>query len=445
MNIERNYLLEKLKQGMKSPLIKVITGIRRCGKSYLLFDIFPNYLKSIGIDERHIITIKLDEVKNAKYRNPLRLSEYINSHLCNDGKMNYVLLDEIQECVKVINPDFLDENGKLFDGIEENEKWITYHDVLNELLNMKNVDCYVTGSNSKLLSSDLPSEFRNRNYNIEVYPLSFKEIKDAFPEKQYDELWAEYIVHGGMPLVVLDEDDNSKKNYLKDLFEGTYFRDIVDRYKLQDLSGIDAVTDIVASCIGSPLNPNKIENTFKSNNISGICDNTISKYLTHLENSFLLKEAKRYDVKGRKYIGTLSKYYFLDPGLRNARLNFRQVEETHLMENIIFIELLRQGYMVDVGLVESMSTDKETKKRRRVEYEIDFIVNSGDKRYYIQSALDISSNDKLIQEQKSLKRVNDGFKKIIIVKGYRTPLYNDDGVLIMGLFNFLMDAKLIES
>ena len=304
------------------------------------------------------------------------------------------------------------------------------------------VDCYVTGSNSRLLSSDLPTEFRNRNYNIEVYPLSFKEIKEAFKGKEYDEVWDDYVTYGGMPLAVLDEDEKSRQKYLKDLFNGTYFKDIKDRYNLKDDTNIDKVTDIVASCIGSPLNPSKIEKTFKSNGVCSITDNTITNYLKHLENSFLIKEAKRYDVKGRKYINTLSKYYFLDTGLRNARLNFRQIEESHLMENIIYVELLRNGYLVDVGIVTTWK--KEENKNKRVDYEIDFVVNNGNCKYYIQSALEITLHDKIEQEKKSLINANDNFKKIIIVKGYKKPLYDDKGIIIIGLYNFLMDSKIIE-
>lgn len=444
MRIQRENLLEKLKIGMKVPLIKVIIGVRRSGKSYLLFNIFSDYLKSINVREDHIIKVKLDEIKNAALRNPIKLSSYINERIQRDGDKYYILLDEIQECVKIVNPDFLDNEGNLIEGISKEESYLTYHDVLNELLNNESVDCYVTGSNSRLLSSDLPTEFRNRNYNIEVFPLSFKEIRQAFPDMQYDELWDEYITYGGMPLAVLDRNVQSKQEYLKDLFKGTYFKDIKERYGLGIEASIDDVTDIVASCIGSPLNPGKIENTFKSNKISSITDNTISKYLKYLENSFLIKEAKRYDVKGRKYIGTLSKYYFSDVGLRNARLNFRQIEESHIMENIIFIELVRNGYSVDVGQIESWIQDPKTEKNRRVTYEVDFIVNDGNKKYYIQSAYDLSTIEKVNQEQKSLMKIYDFFRKIIIVKGYKNPLFNDDGIMIIGLYNFLMDVKIIE-
>ncbi|OQB52693.1 MAG: hypothetical protein BWX97_01239 [Firmicutes bacterium ADurb.Bin146] len=394
--------------------------------------------------EDHIIKVRLDELKNATLRNPILLSSYINERIINDGEKYYILLDEIQECVKITNPDILDNEGNLIEGISEDESYLIYHDVLNELLNIEYVDCYITGSNSRLLSSDLPTEFRNRNYNIEVFPLSYKELKQAFPDKQYDELWDEYISYGGMPLAVLDRNVQSKQNYFIDLFDGTYFKDIKERYGLRDEASIDTVTDIIASCISSPLNPGKIEKTFKSKKISNITDNTISNYLKYLENSFLIKEAKRYDVKGRKYIGTLSKYYFIDIGLRNARLNFRQIEESHIMESIIYIELIRNGYSVDVGQVESWIQDHETKKSRRVNYEVDFIVNDGNKKYYIQSAFELSSIEKVKQEQKSLMKIGDNFRKIIIVKGFKNPQYNDDGILIIGLYNFLMNVKIIE-
>ena len=443
MEIKRTDLLNKLIESMHSPLIKVIIGIRRCGKSYLLFKLFFDYLISIGVKEDHIIRIKLDELSNSFLRNPVKLLEYIKGKIKNNGKY-YVFLDEIQECVKVVNPAYIDENNKLIEGINEDEKWLTYHDVLNELLNNSQVDCYVTGSNSRLLSSDLPTEFRNRNYNIEVYPLSFKEIKESFDYKEYDELWDEYVTYGGMPLTVLESNVQQKQKYLKDLFESTYYKDIIERYSLSSDASLDSITNIIASSIGAPLNAKKIENTFKSNNVSNICDNTIAKYFKYLENSFLISEAKRYDVKGRKYIGTQSKYYFIDTGLRNARLNFRQIEESHLMENIIYIELLRNGYSVDVGLVESFNKDKKTQKTMRVNYEIDFVVNDGNKRIYIQSALNLQTDDKLQQEQNSFLHVGDNFKKIIIVKGYKTPLYNEQGILILGLYNFLMNPKIIE-
>ena len=443
MEIKRTDLLNKLIESMHSPLIKVIIGIRRCGKSYLLFKLFFDYLISIGVKEDHIIRIKLDELSNSFLRNPVKLLEYIKRKIKNHGKY-YVFLDEIQECVKVVNPAYIDENNKLIEGINEDEKWLTYHDVLNELLNNSQVDCYVTGSNSRLLSSDLPTEFRNRNYNIEVYPLSFKEIKESFDYKEYDELWDEYVTYGGMPLTVLESNVQQKQKYLKDLFDGTYYKDIIERYSLSSDASLDSITNIIASSIGAPLNAKKIENTFKSNNVSNICDNTIAKYFKYLENSFLISEAKRYDVKGRKYIGTQSKYYFIDTGLRNARLNFRQIEESHLMENIIYIELLRNGYSVDVGLVESFNKDKKTQKTIRVNYEIDFVVNDGNKRIYIQSALNLQTDDKLQQEQNSFLHVRDNFKKIIIVKGYKTPLYNEQGILILGLYNFLMNPKIIE-
>ncbi|MGM9858405.1 MAG: ATP-binding protein [Bacilli bacterium] len=443
MEIKRTDLLNKLIESMSSPLIKVIIGIRRCGKSYLLFKLFVDYLLSIGVKDNHIIKIKLDELSNSYLRNPVKLLEYIKGKIVDNGKY-YVLLDEIQECVKIVNPAFIDDNNQLIKGISENEQWITYHDVLNELLNNNQVDCYVTGSNSRLLSSDLPTEFRNRNYNIEVYPLSFKEIKESFNYKEYDELWDEYITYGGMPLAVLEPNIQEKQKYLKDLFVGTYYKDIVERYNLNSDVSIDNITNIIASSIGSPINVRKIENTFKSNNISNICDNTIAKYLKYLENSFLIREANRYDVKGRKYIGTQSKYYFIDTGLRNARLNFRQVEESHLMENIIYIELLRQGYSVDVGLVEAFTKEKNSQTTKRINYEIDFIVNDGNKRIYIQSTLDLPNNDKLQQEQNSLLRIDDNFKKIIIVKGYKKPLYNEQGIIIVGLYNFLMNPKIIE-
>lgn len=410
--IERKKYLEQLISRKNNGLIKVITGIRRCGKSYLLDPIFKDYLISCGVDNNHIIKIELDKEENRIYYNNSKLfNEYLLS-LIKDDNMYYLLLDEIQ---------LVDE----------------FEFVLNGLLYKKNVDVYVTGSNSKFLSSDIITEFRGRGDQIHVFPLSFKETYDALKLDKYD-AWKNYMTFGGMPLVVLSKNEQDKYKYLKDLYEYTYYKDIVERNKIKRVDIIDSLINVLSSSVGSLTNPQRIYDTFKSNGEKDLSINTINSYLSALENSYLINKSLRYDIKGRKYINTPSKYYFTDVGLRNAKLNFRQQEETHIMENIIYNELRIRGYNVDVGVVEIRDSNK------RIYTEVDFVCNMSYKRYYIQSAYSLESVDKLKQESRSLDNINDSFKKIIIVKDYINKYMTENGILVMNIFDFLLDENSLD-
>ena len=388
MDIKRDKYLNDLINRMHNGMIKVVTGIRRCGKSYLLFNIFKNYLLEHGVASSHIITIELDQRKNKKYRDPDTILDYIESLIEDDGQY-YVMLDEVQ---------MLQE----------------FEEVLNSLLHIRNADIYVTGSNSKFLSKDVITEFRGRGDEIHIYPLTFKEFMEAYNGDMYHG-WAEYVVYGGLPLTVTMKTEEQKISYLTNLFKETYLKDIIERHHIEKTQELEDLINILASAIGSLTNPPKIEATFKSAIQSTISLNTIRQYIEHLEDAFIINKANRYNVKGRKYIGTPLKYYFEDVGLRNARLGFRQVEETHLMENIIYNELRSRGYTVDVGVVEKRGTDENGKEYKN-QLEIDFVANLGSKRYYIQSAFSMPTEEKRIQEKASLVNVNDSFKKIIVVK-----------------------------
>ena len=406
--IKRQNYLNELISARENKLIKVITGIRRCGKSYLLDPIYKNYLKSNGVNEDHIIKLDLDVIENSKYRDPMELYNYV-INCVKDTNMYYVLLDEIQ----------------LVKNFEE---------VLNSFLKKPNLDVYVTGSNSKFLSSDIITEFRGRSTEIKIYPLTFKEFVEA-KELPKDKAWKEYVSYGGLPPVVLQDNEKQKREYLLNLFETTYLKDIIERNDIKRKDVLDAIVNILASSIGSLTNPMNIYKTYLSTGDKDISLNTITSYIEHLENAFLIKKAERYDVKGRKYISTPFKYYFTDLGLRNVRLNFRQQEENHIMENIIFNELLIRGYTVDVGVVETRNSDGRTY------YEIDFICNMASNRYYIQSALNIDSKEKNYQESRPLNCVGDNFKKIIVVKDDINPWYNEDGILIIGIKDFLLNKS----
>lgn len=412
IEIKRSIYLQRLINRRNNGLIKIITGIRRCGKSYLLDPIFKNYLKSIGVKEDHIIKIEMDKVENKRfYRDSKGLNEYIHSFI-KDSDIYYLLLDEIQ----------------LVDDFEL---------LLNGLLYEKNIDIYVTGSNSKFLSSDIITEFRGRGDQIKLYPLSFSEFFEAYNgDKQ--SAWNDYIMYGGMPQIIAYNNDEDKIRYLKDLFDQTYINDIVERNKIKRIDVLDTIINLLASSIGSLTNTQKVYNTFISKGEKDISLNTISSYINYIEDSFIVNKSLRYDLKGKKYISTPSKYYFSDIGLRNARLNFRQLEENHLMENIIYNELLKREYNVDVGVIEL----REENKRKQIE--IDFVCNLGSKRYYIQSALDLSNREKTIQEERPLLNINDNFKKIIIVKGNFKPWYTEEGILILSLFDFLLDEKSLD-
>lgn len=379
MDIKRDKYLSDLVNRMNNGMIKVVTGIRRCGKSYLIFTIFKNYLKEQGVDEAHIVTIELDQRKDKKYRDPDIILEYIESRITDDEKY-YILLDEVQ----------------LLKDFEE---------VLNSLLHIKNIDIYVTGSNSKFLSKDVITEFRGRGDEIHIFPLTFKEFMQAYDGDIYWG-WAEYVVYGGLPLTVTMKTEEQKIKYLTNLFEETYLKDIIERHHIEKTQELEDLVNVLASAIGSLTNVPKIEATFRSVIQSNISSNTIRQYIEYLEDAFVINKANRYNVKGRKYIGTPNKYYFEDVGLRNARLGFRQIEETHIMENIIYNELRSRGYSVDVGVVEKRGKNKDGKEERTY-LEIDFIANLGSKRYYIQSAFSMPTEEKRDQEKSSLINVGD--------------------------------------
>lgn len=427
--IERKKYLEKLISKKENGLVKVITGIRRSGKSYLLFNIYKNYLKSIGVEEDCIIALALDDDENIKYRNPIELGKYIRSLTADESRKYYVFLDEIQKVVTIQNP-----------YIEGAEDKVGFVDVVLGLMKHDNIDLYVTGSNSKMLSSDILTEFRGRGDEIRVGPLSFKEFYDAYKGDKRD-AWQEYYTYGGLPLVMQKNSHEEKAKYLHSLFDKIYISDIIERNKiLHDKSVLDDILNIISSSVGSLTNAGKIAKTFKSERQVNISDDTVSRYLDFFIDAFMIYKAERYDVKGRKYIGSPLKYYFSDVGLRNARLNFRQQEENHIMENIIYNELCNRDFSVDVGVVEYCYKD-ENKKSKRVQLEIDFVANKGSKKYYIQSALTVGDEEKRQQEVRSLNRVGDSFKKIVVVKDNIIPWHDDDGILYIGIERFLLDEN----
>lgn len=409
MEISRDRYVQQMINKKHNGLIKVITGIRRCGKSYLMDPLFKRHLIAEGVPKDHIIKIELDRPEYMKYHNdPIAFDHFVREYI-RDDMQYYLLLDEIQ-LVK------------------------NFEYVLNGFLYDRNLDVYVTGSNSKFLSTDIITEFRGRADQIHLFPLSFSEFYPTVSCDKYD-AWREYLTFGGMPLAVEKKTDEEKAAYLKDLFEQTYFTDIVNRNRIKRKDLLEAIVDILASSIGSLTNTQKVYDTFKSHGEKELSLNTVNSYITCLEDAFVVKKAFRYDVKGRKYIGTPQKYYFTDLGLRNARLNFRQQEETHLTENAIFNELLYRGYNVDIGVVEIRENGK------RLQTEVDFICNKGNNRFYIQSALHLDTREKTIQESRSLNRIKDSFKKIIIVGDNIKPWWTDDGILVMGILDFLLDQE----
>ena len=416
MEIRRDIYLNKLISKKHNGLIKVVTGMRRCGKSYLLFNLFKEYLVNEGVNENHIIEIAFDSFENRKYRDPEVLFPYLMEKIA-DNEMYYVLLDEVQ---------MLDD----------------FESVLNSLGRKKNVDVYVTGSNAKFLSKDIITEFRGRGDEVHMYPLTYSEFMSVYDgDKQ--EGWRDYVLFGGIPLVLGFETADQKSDFLKSLFEETYISDITGRNNIRNKAELEELLNILSSAIGSLTNPSKLSATFKSVKNKTISKETIIKYIDYLQDSFLIDSAIRYDIKGKKYINTPSKYYFTDLGLRNARLNFRQVEETHAMENIIFNELKVRGYNVDVGVVVMNEVDKNGKKIRK-QLEVDFVCNKGSKRFYIQSAYALPDKEKMEQEQRSLVNTGDGFKKIIITKNAVAPLYNDEGILVMSVYDFLLNPDSME-
>lgn len=415
--IKRNSYLKQLISGKQNGLIKIVTGIRRCGKSYLLFKIFRNHLLAQGVTPDHIISLALDDILNEEYCDPKKLVLYIKENI-KDSQIYYVLLDEVQMVDNFVG-------------------------ALNSLLHIDNVDVYVTGSNSKFLSSDIATEFRGRGDEIRIYPLSFSEFLSEYNGDKND-AWRDYITYGGLPLILSLESSQQKSNYLHNLYQTVYLKDLIDRNGIKKAVEFDTLTKVMASSIGSPCNPNKLSNTFKSVSNADLSSITIDNYLGFLQDAFLLEKASRYDIKGKKYIGTLSKYYFVDMGLRNCLLGFRQIEETHLMENAIYNELRSRSYLVDVGVVETR-TRTENQGMLRKQLEIDFVVNNGSKRYYIQSALSLPNEEKIDQEMASLKNVSDSFQKIIIVKDNIVPHHNEAGILFINLYDFLLNREILES
>lgn len=433
MVINREKYLNKLISKRENNLIKIITGIRRCGKSYLLFELYHEYLKSTGINDDNIIELALDEIANAKYRNPIELDNYIRGMIIDKSQMYYVFIDEIQLVATIQNP-----------YIKDVEASIGFVDVLLGLMKIKNVDLYVTGSNSKMLSSDILTEFKDRGDEVRIYPLSFSEFYSAVPEIEKIHAWREYFTYGGMPLVLLKQTHEEKSKYLKDLFSKTYISDIIERNKIANEQIIlEDLLNIISSSVGSLTNPTKLSHTFRSMKQTSITPATISKYLDYFVDAFVINRAIRYDVKGKKYIETPLKYYFTDIGLRNARMNFRQQEENHIMENIIYNELLIREFDIDVGVVEYNHKDN-TGKKIRSQLEIDFIANRGNRRYYIQSALSVSDEEKRKQEVNSLNRVADSYKKIVVVKDNIIPWHDEKGILYIGIEEFLLNESALE-
>lgn len=430
MIIQRDYYLDKLIKRKHNGQVKVITGIRRCGKSYLLNNIFYNHLLNTGIDEQHIIRFAFDSAddlqligenmikmqKEKRGADPEKFMEYIRSKVTDNG-MYYLLLDEVQ----------------MMDCFET---------VLNGYLRHDNMDVFVTGSNAKFLSKDIISEFAGRGDEIHMYPLSFAEFISVYSGDKYEGL-SEYMLYGGIPLVVLRDNDADKAATLQNLFEEIYIKDIFKRNKVKNQDELEDLLNILSSSIGSLSNPEKLKNTFKSVKKSKITSNTIKKYLDYLEDSFLIKSAQRYDIKGKTYIDTPKKYYFSDLGLRNARINFRQFEQTHSMENVIYNELCMRGYNVDVGVVPITEKNEDGKPIRK-QLEVDFICNSGSLRYYIQSAYSIPDEEKRMQEIRPFRKIDDSFKKILITRDIVKPHYDDNGILTLNIFDFLLDVSAIE-
>ena len=426
--VERNMYLNKLIRKKNNGAIKIITGLRRSGKSYLLNNLFYDYLIESGVKKEQIIKLALDDDRNREYRNPDKLSEYLYSRITNETEAFYFLLDEVQFA---ISDEEIKSKGRL-----------RLYGILNGLQRLKNVDIYITGSNSKFLSSDISTEFRGRGDVVHVNPLSFAEFFSAYSGGDKYDAWDEYSRYGGMPMLLNFDTDDEKAEYLNDLFKNTYVKDIIERNNLRGDVALDNLIDVLASSVGSLSNPTKIAKTFSSNGIS-VTDKTISIYTDYLTDAFLIRKSSRYDIKGRKYINSPYKYYFSDIGLRNARLNFRQQEQTHIMENIIYNELVMRGFNVDVGIVEHVVRD-ENGKRQTKHLEVDFVCNKGNLRYYIQSAYSMPTAEKTNQEQASFERIDDSFKKIIITQD-RTKLWrNEKGYVIMNILDFLLKENSLE-
>ena len=431
--IEREEFVKELLSKRWNGKVKIITGIRRCGKSFLLSTLYKNHLLNEGVTEDCFVEISLDKKSDVKYRNPNVLFDYVVSKTQDTNKRYYVFIDEIQLSIKIKNSD-IDEN--LVPEEDRDLLYTTFYDILNDLASRKNIDVYVTGSNSKMLSKDIVTNFRDRGSEIKVYPLSFKEYYSVSGLEK-TEAFEEYLTHGGMPLAVLESDEIEKRKYLKGLYKNVYFKDIVERYKIKDDEVLSALVDSLSSSVGSLTNPHNLANAAGTLMHRSTSSHTVKNYIDYLEDAYLFVGAKRYDVKGKKYFENTQKYYAMDLGLRNARLNFRQQERSHLMENLIFIELVRRGYSVDVGVVEV--TKVIDGKRQKSQYEIDFIVNTGSEKLYIQSALNVDSDEKRSQETFSLKNSGDFFRKIVITDGLSKSWMDDDGITYMGVIPFLLE------
>lgn len=416
MEIKRDYYLNKLITKKHNGLIKVITGIRRCGKSYLLFTLFKNHLTESGVADDHIVEIPFDSFENKKYRDPEILYPYVKEQIADDG-MYYILLDEVQ---------LLGE----------------FESVLNGFMRMKNVDVYVTGSNARFLSKDIITEFRGRGDELHIQPLSFAEFMSVYDGNKYDG-WNEYVLYGGLPPVVLLRTAEQKIELLKSLFQETYINDIISRHSVNHRDEFEELINILASAIGSLTNPKKLTDTFKSKKNKVISSNTIKSYLDYLCDAYVVSRATRYDIKGKKYIDTPQKYYFSDVGIRNACINFRQLEENHTMENIIYNELIARNFNVDVGIITATGKDNDGKSVRK-QLEVDFVCNKGSKRYYIQSVFSIPDREKMEQESNSLLRIDDSFKKIIVVKDLPAPTYTEDGILVISVYDFLLNSNSLD-
>lgn len=429
--LARKAYLEKLIAKKDNGKVKVITGLRRSGKSVLLFQLYREYLLREGVPEGQIISLALDIFENVKYRNPMELDRFIRERITDKKKRYYVFIDEIQYVSEIPNP-----------YVDDPEAKITFIDVVLGFMQMPNVDVYVTGSNSKMLTTDVLTQFRDRGDEIRVFPLSFAEFYAAYEEDKRG-AWQDYYTYGGMPFILSLNSHEDKSRYLRDLFERTYIKDVLERNKiLNDADVLSSLLDIIASGIGSLTNPRKLSNTFKSERQQAVAPDTIDKYLSFFQNAYLIQKAERYDVKGKKYIKTPCKYYYSDPGLRNARLSFRQIEETHLMENVLYNDLIRRGMDVDVGVVELATRDNEGRKVRK-QLEVDFVVNRGYDRYYIQSALSIADPEKKQQEIASLIRIPDSFKKMVVVQGYMKPWKDENGIQYVGIEQFLLDENIL--
>ena len=428
--LPRNQYLKKLINLKDNGRVKIITGLRRSGKSVLLLEIYRDYLIGEGIQPEQIISVSLDDLSNARYRNPMELDDFFRKKITDGTKKYYLFIDEIQMVSEIQNPYVDDPDAK-----------IGFVDVVIGLMKIRNADVYIIGSNSKMLSSDILTQFRDRGDEIRVFPLSFAEFYDAY-EGDKREAWQDYYTYGGMPVVLSLDTHEKKSKYLRDLFERTYLKDIIERNKILNNEEVLAtLLDVIASGVGALTNPSKLSNTFKSERGVTVAPDTVDRYLGFFIDSYLIQKAVRYDVKGRKYIKTPSKYYYTDPGLRNARLGFRQIEETHLMENVLYNDLIRRGYDVDVGVVE-IATMEDGKKVRK-QLEVDFVVNRGNDRYYIQSALTIADPEKKKQEIASLLRIPDSFKKIVVVRDYLKPYKDEKGIQYVGIEHFLRDESIL--